>query len=529
MPTFSLDDLEFTPRFIIPPHRLIKRITDAYKKNERQKIVDSIARVKFLSEEHEKIEVYTNVFQEIFRQGNYDQLRDFINQMADVAQMVPPPEFHKDIIVAYRALIKKVADNAATSGKIPAQILREAENLSVELSEDVYRDAVILFGRKALVRDLLRTLDKMRQKGFELDQKMYGSLLAGMVRRANSVRPEILLDSIRPDPLNYNLQVLADIKAGGTEHAYTWMKTQELLHGIQPDYLNLSAVFHGYCAEDKIYEAEDLILEMEKLGFTPDPIIRRTMIRKYCEKGMLMKARTIIREMLASRRFVDSVTLSILLEACIANGKPDWSRQVIEIMLSAGYNPDPSLCCRVISLFIQNLNFEKSYRVLKIMQMHNIPPDRPTCIALVDFLSQKKRWDEVLDTMSVMRSFGVDADIVCYTNVIDKMCRDFQLSHAFALLRAMFEKKMRPDILTCNRFLLTCCLGGELKLATRTIDLMTIAGIDLEEVCYVDLVNQFYQKDGSLKPIEKVLIDVSKKMKKFEFDDKFTEVDVNNL
>ncbi|KAI3921835.1 hypothetical protein MKX01_005524 [Papaver californicum] len=272
------------------------------------------------------------------------------------------------------------------------------------------------------VNSLLSALCKVRKKDrFVPDSKTYSILLEGWGKapslpKAREIFREMVDKGCQPDIVTYGIMVDVLCKAGRVDEAVGVVKNMDSA-GCKPT------------IDNRIGDAVDTFLEMERNGVAADVTVYNALIGAFCKVNRFKNVPRVLEEM--DRRGVvpNSRTTNIILNSLISRGETDEAFSVFRRMMKV-CDPDADSYTMMIKMFCDDGELDKALKVWKVMNTKQFVPSMHTFSVLINGLCDKGEVSKACVFMEQMIEKGIQPSVP-----------------TFGRLRQLLIKENREDIL----------------------------------------------------------------------------------
>jgi pentatricopeptide repeat protein len=159
-------------------------------------------------------------------------------------------------------------------------------------------------------------------------------------------------------------------------------KISELLksmvsQGIEPNLITYSAILKGYCQENRLDEAFELMEGMvQTTKFKPDEIMYNTLLDGCARKGLYDKGIALLGDMEASGINPSNFTLSVIVKLCSRAKRLERAFTMVEeISTKYRFKPNVHVYDNLIQACIQNKDLRRSINVFEQLLNAGVRPD----------------------------------------------------------------------------------------------------------------------------------------------------------
>uniref|UniRef100_A0A7N0TMU6 Pentatricopeptide repeat-containing protein n=1 Tax=Kalanchoe fedtschenkoi TaxID=63787 RepID=A0A7N0TMU6_KALFE len=240
-----------------------------------------------------------------------------------------------------------------------------------------------------------------------------------------------------PDIITYGIMVDILCKAGRVDEAVEIVKEMDPV--CKPTSFIYSVLVHTYGIENRIEDAVDTFLEMERSGVKADVAVYNSLISAFCKVHKMKNVYRVLNEMESKGFPPNSRTCNIILNSLIGRGETDEALMVFQRMCKV-CEPDDDTYTMMIKMFCEKDNISMAMKIWKY--------------------SRKKQFVPGMHTFSVL---------------INGLCKKGDVGKACILLEDMIERGIRPSGVTFGRLRQLLIKEGRedvLKFLNEKIDLL---------------------------------------------------------
>jgi len=146
---------------------------------------------------------------------------------------------------------------------------------------------------------------------------------------------------------------------------------------LEPNLITYSAILKGYCQENRLDEAFELMEEMvQSTKFKPDEIMYNTILDGCARQGLYQRAMPLLADMEAAGVNPSNFTLSVLVKLCSRAKRLDRAFEIVEETSSKYHiRPNVHVYGNLIQACIQHNQLRRAFEVLERLMSERIRPD----------------------------------------------------------------------------------------------------------------------------------------------------------
>merc|ERR1719478_1674175 len=231
--------------------------------------------------------------------------------------------------------------------------------------------------------------------GYELIQEMLGdaecrplvnaviycSVLKGFSHQKKfdrfwAVYEEMLVQKVKFSIVTFNTMVDACSRCGQMNRIPELLRSM-VSQGIEPNLITYSAILKGYCQENRLDEAFELMEGMvQTTKFKPDEIMYNTLLDGCARQGLYDRGISVLAEMESVGVSPSNFTLSVLVKLCSRSKRLDRAFEIVqEITSKYGFKPNVHVYGNLIQACIQHKDLKRALEVLEKMVGAGVRPD----------------------------------------------------------------------------------------------------------------------------------------------------------
>lgn len=318
----------------------------------------------------------SSVVEACIRAGRVDLLVPHLKRQTSSRRVqVQGPHTYGSIIRAYgfvndiegawetwREMRKRhIVPTAVTLGcMVEAVVSNEDPEAGYELIQDMLNDSQC----QALVNAVIYC---SVLKGFSHQKKF---------ERLWTVYEEMLVQKVQFSIVTFNTMVDACSRCGEMKRISGLLQSM-VSQGIEPNLITYSAILKGYCQENRLDDAFELMQEMvSTTRFKPDEIMYNSLLDGCARQGLYQRAMPLLADMESAGVNPSNFTLSVLVKLCSRAKRLDRAFEIVqEIASKYCLRPNVHVYGNLIQACIQHNNLRRAFEVLELLLNERIRPD----------------------------------------------------------------------------------------------------------------------------------------------------------
>lgn len=254
-----------------------------------------------------------------------------------------------------------------------------------------------------LIQDMLRDEDCKPL----VNSVIYGSVLKGFSHQKKfdrmwSVYQEMLELKLQFSIVTFNTIVDACSRSGEMSRIPELLKSM-VSQGIEPNLITYSAILKGYCQENRLDEAFELVEGMvQTTKYKPDEIMYNTLLDGCARQGFYDRGMTLLKKMEGAGIHPTNFTLSVLVKLCSRGKRLDRAFEICdEFSAKYKFRLNVHVYSNLIQASIQHKDLKRAINVLERLLRERIRPDvRAYSLLLRACVSAK----EAVDAAGLLRA-----------------------------------------------------------------------------------------------------------------------------
>ncbi|XP_030553684.1 pentatricopeptide repeat-containing protein At2g26790, mitochondrial-like [Rhodamnia argentea] len=379
-----------------------------------------------------------------------------------------------------------------------AELLEEMKGKQMALDIMHYTTLISGYCLRDDIYDALAVLHQMMEGGFQPDIVTYNVLArgfsrAGLVSDVHELLRRMDACGVKPNDVTHNMIIEGLCIAGKVEEA------EVLFSGLQGKSAeNKAAMFRGYCQASHLRKAFDLFMELseaEKKSVKKNSCFK--LLANLFVEGHRVMACDLLNEMSELDMEPTGVMYSILMAALCKAGLMINAQWLFDRWVGKGSTPDVATYTLMIDGYFHANQLQEALDLFNEMRNKGVEPDVIAYTVLLDGYSKvglrKKRClhgeneaqkvtgdsgaNNVIKRLLLEMKDKIAPDAICYTVLIDRLCKRGNIEEAEDLLRDMIESGLQPDVVTYTSLISGCCSRGNMERAEYLYKEMLFKGI----------------------------------------------------
>lgn len=240
-----------------------------------------------------------------------------------------------------------------------------------------------------------------------------------------------------------------------------WMVYQEMLtEGLPVSLAAFNALIDACARSCDMARVPQLLEDMAKQSLEPNIVTYSTILKGYCQENRLDKAFELLQEMKQSSQFrPDEITYNTLIDGCARYGLFDRGLLLLEEMQEAGVRPSNFTLSVLVKLATRSRRSEKAFEICKdVSQKYNLRLNVQVYNNLLHACTSCQDMPRAFEVVEEMLREKVRPDVRTYTLLVRGSIAGGDVQEAAGLLRAAFGLRgAHPRITGFNSIVPTSC------------------------------------------------------------------------
>merc|ERR1719321_593574 len=224
-----------------------------------------------------------------------------------------------------------------------------------------------LEGGYELIQEMLR--DKQCQP--LVNAVIYCSVLKGFSHhkkfgRLWDVYQEMLAQKVQFSIVTFNTMVDACSRSGEMKRIPALLQSM-VSQNIHPNLITYSAIIKGYCQENRLEEAFEVMSGMlQTTQYKPDEIMYNTLLDGCARQGLFDRGMNVLQDMESVGVKPSNFTLSVLVKLCMRSKRLNRAFEIVdEVSAKHSIRPNMHVFDNLIQACIQHNNLRRAFEVLE--------------------------------------------------------------------------------------------------------------------------------------------------------------------
>lgn len=281
-----------------------------------------------------------------------------------------------------------------------------------------------------------------------------------------------------------------------------WQVYQEMVkEKLQFSIVTFNTLIDACARSCEMGRIPQLLESMSKQGIEPNVITYSAVLKGYCQENRIDKAFEVLADMRASKRFMpDEVTYNSILDGCARHGMYDRGMAVLEEMQEAGVNPSNFTLSVLVKLMTRCRKTDMAFQMCdELCQKYRLKPNAHVYANLVHACTMSGDINRAFGVLERMLSERVKPDARTYGLMMRACVYAGEAQQAAGLLRAALGLgNVHPKLASFSPYLLQPKTPLPSDLISEVLE--TIGGRCGEEGIAVQLFRDLRRFPGKLDP-----------------------------
>ncbi|XVF79902.1 hypothetical protein PTKIN_Ptkin15bG0028000 [Pterospermum kingtungense] len=233
------------------------------------------------------------------------------------------------------------------------------------------------------------------------------------------------------------LAVLKELKL--MEHPFYFEVAELALleESFEANIRDYTKIIHGYGKQNRLQEAENILVAMKRRGFICDQVTLTTMVHMYSKAGNLKLAEETFEEIKLLGQQPDKRSYGSMIMAYIRAGMPEQGEVLLREMDSLEIYAGSEVYKALLRAYSMGGDAEGAQRVFDSIQLASISPDARLCGLLINAYQVAGQSEKARIAFENMRRAGLDPSDKCVALVLAGFEKENKLDKALDFLLAL--------------------------------------------------------------------------------------------
>ncbi|XP_022734255.1 pentatricopeptide repeat-containing protein At1g01970-like [Durio zibethinus] len=233
------------------------------------------------------------------------------------------------------------------------------------------------------------------------------------------------------------LVVLKELKM--MEHPFYFQVAELALleESFEANIRDYTKIIHGYGKQNRLQEAENILVAMKRRGFICDQVTLTTMVHMYSKAGNLMLAEETFEEIKLLGQQLDKRSYGSMIMAYIRAGMPEQGEVLLREMDSLEIYAGSEVYKALLREYSMLGDAKGAQRVFDAIQLAGISPDARLCGLLINAYQVAGHSEKARIAFENMRRAGVEPTDKCVALLLTAYEKQNKLNEALDFLMAL--------------------------------------------------------------------------------------------
>ncbi|XP_022734056.1 pentatricopeptide repeat-containing protein At1g01970-like isoform X2 [Durio zibethinus] len=233
------------------------------------------------------------------------------------------------------------------------------------------------------------------------------------------------------------LVVLKELKM--MEHPFYFQVAELALleESFEANIRDYTKIIHGYGKQNRLQEAENILVAMKRRGFICDQVTLTTMVHMYSKAGNLKLAEETFEEIKLLGQQLDKRSYGSMIMAYIRAGMPEQGEVLLREMDSLEIYAGSEVYKALLRAYSMLGDAKGAQRVFDAIQLAGISPDARLCGLLINAYQVAGQSEKARIALENMRRAGVEPTDKCVALLLTAYEKQNKLNEALDFLMAL--------------------------------------------------------------------------------------------
>lgn len=396
--------------------------------------------------------------------------------------------------------------------------------------------------------------DRVKDDGPNVNGYAVSTLVAALCKNNQFQRASVLIEEFKRMGLTmmehaYSAWIGELVKSGNTDCALKFLKDKQVIDNYVPDVFRFNLLICRLLRENRLEDACDMLVEMNKRGVVPDNSTMNAVLCFLCKAGMMDTATglfdsrvefgltvnrmaynylintlllgegsaeisyDVLKKSLEQGYFPGDRTLSIVADALCREGKLDKMKELLTFILDQNLMRSNFVYDKFISAFCRVNRVEEGYLLHDLLTRLNKGSQKFAYYSMIHGFCRANRGDIAARLLIEMQDSGYRPSRITFIEVICTLCKmDYQGNQFFGLLEMQLARSLLSHSVTFEIFIHGAGHARRPELAANVYEMMKRSG-HVPGLKSSILLMQSYLKNRKVLHALDLFGDVSRKWK----------------
>ncbi|GMI75860.1 hypothetical protein like AT1G01970 [Hibiscus trionum] len=230
------------------------------------------------------------------------------------------------------------------------------------------------------------------------------------------------------------LAVLKELKIMEHPLYFEVVEMALLEESFEANIRDYTKIIHGYGKQNRLREAENILVAMKRRGFVCDQVTLTTMVHMYSKAGNLKLAEDTFEEIKLLGQQLDKRSYGSMIMAYIRAGMPERGEGLLSEMDNEEIYAGSEVYKALLRAYSMNGDAKGAQRVFGALQIAGISPDAKLCGLLINAYQVAGQSEEARIAFENMRRAGLEPSDKCIALVLGAYEKQNKLNKALDFL-----------------------------------------------------------------------------------------------
>ncbi|XP_019704371.1 pentatricopeptide repeat-containing protein At5g15280, mitochondrial [Elaeis guineensis] len=399
--------------------------------------------------------------------------------------------YSKLIPAIFGVFIKELCISGYTS--VACTLLEELLQRDLVFDQAVYVNLVNGFLKEQKFAEALGIFDILLEKNITASAHVYQLLIPllvrfGSVEKVMNLKQSLLSKKLEARVSAFGTMVSELCRTGKIKEA-TLQLQEMLIDGIFPDGNTLNALLQGYCQENNLRKAYEILSVMVRMHVNLSLSGYRSLVRQMCAHGHLHGALS-VKKLNLGKNPQELILYNILIFHLFQTGNSLLVESLLRNMHDKFINPDKNTYDFLVYGFSKCGNASTSVEALNTMIAKGLRPSNRSLRTIICHLCSNGEVDKALELSKEMECNGWKHGSVVQNALAGHLLSRGKLCEAELFLDQMKQKDLIPNNIHYDLLIKQFCGHGGIKKAIDLLNVMLKKGKLPSDISYSSVIHK---------------------------------------
>ncbi|XP_008806037.1 pentatricopeptide repeat-containing protein At5g15280, mitochondrial [Phoenix dactylifera] len=391
----------------------------------------------------------------------------------------------------YSAFLKELCISGYTS--VGCTLLEELLQRDLVFDQAVYVNLINGFLKEQNFAETLGIFDILLEKNITASAHVYQLIVPllirfGSVEKVMNLKQSLLSKKQQARVSIFGTMVSELCRTGKIKEA-TLQLQEMLINGILPDGNTLNALLQGYCQENNLRKAREILSVMVRTHINLSISGYRSLVRQMCAHGHLHGALSAKKLNLGKNPW-ELILCNILIFRLFQTGNSLLVESLLRNMHDKHINPDKNTYDFLVYGFLKCGDASTSVEALNTMIAKGLRPSNRSLRTIICHLCSNGKVDKALELSKEMECNVWKHGSVVQNVLAGRLLSCGRLCEAELLLDRMKQKDLIPNNIHYDLLIKQFCVHGGIKKAIDLLNVMLKKGNLPSDISYSSVIHR---------------------------------------